>query len=114
MDAAREWSFSVDGATLSRSVSGCFASNHGGALRLAALAGSGITRLPSFLVDPDLRAGTLVEVLRPHARTTRMSVWTLWPHDRHPSPKVRAFVDYAASQSARLGMSQEAVEAGLP
>lgn len=108
MDAQREWRFATEDGPTVVQVSGSFASNHGGALREATRAGAGICRLPGFLVDDDLARGTLVEVLPAHTSADSPGVWALWPHDRHPSPKVRAYVDFLALHAHRLGESDAA------
>lgn len=46
-----------------------------------------------FVVEEDLKAGTLVELLAQHGGTTRPFI-LLYPHARHLSLRVRTFVDY--------------------
>ncbi len=74
----------------------------GGVLRAVAVAGAGITMLPTFVVGDELRAGRLVEVLRdwPMAGLEERAVWAVYPSNRAIPPKVRAFVDFLA---ARIG-----------
>jgi DNA-binding transcriptional LysR family regulator len=62
------------------------------ALRAVALRGHGIVCLPTFLAGPDLAAGTLVRVL-PHL-SLQPSAFAIYLQSRHPSPKVRAMIDY--------------------
>lgn len=71
--------------------------NNGDALRLAALAGVGLAPLPSFLVGPDLAAGTLVSLLDPYLRQEG-AIHAVYPPARPLSPKVRAFVDFLAER----------------
>jgi len=71
--------------------------NNGDALRLAALAGVGLGLLPTFIVGPDLAAGTLVPLLDPYLRQEG-AIHALYPPARHLSPKVRAFVDFLAGR----------------
>ncbi|CAA7611785.1 Transcriptional regulator [Candidatus Terasakiella magnetica] len=89
-----EWRFvGADGQILSQEVAGRFRADNGDVLRLMALAGQGITMLPTFFLGDDLRAGRLVPLLGrfiPHD----VSLNAVYPHARHLSPKVRAFVDY--------------------
>src|SRR3546814_1321079 len=62
--APEEWPvIDESGAPGTVRVSGRLHANNGDVLRLAALAGHGIARLPSFIVGADLAAGTLVPVL---------------------------------------------------
>ena len=74
-------------------MSGRVSANNGDALRILALAGAGVASLPTFIVGPDLRSGALVSVLdRFIPQDLAMSA--VYPHARHLSPKVRAFVDF--------------------
>lgn len=58
-----------------------------------ALQGLGIAYLPDFSIRQPLADGRLLQVLTDHvARTGVFHV--LWPASRHPSPKVRALVDF--------------------
>jgi DNA-binding transcriptional LysR family regulator len=66
-------------------------SNNGEALRHAALAGTGIAQLPTFIVGADLAAGRLVPVLTSW-KTEPLSVHALYARHRHVSPRVMAFV----------------------
>ena len=67
--------------------------NNGEVLRAVALDDAGIALLPTFLVGQDLAAGRLVEVLADH-RFGVLGVHAVYPHRRHLSPKVRAFVEH--------------------
>jgi DNA-binding transcriptional LysR family regulator len=75
-------------------VRGSFQANTGIALRSAALAGVGIATTASFIVHDDLRRGALLPVLPDHAMRAR-DLYAIYPHNRHLSPKVRAFIDFA-------------------
>ena len=58
-----------------------------------ALRGRGITCLPDFSVREHLAEGRLLRVLEPYVQR-RDVFYVLWPASRHPSPKLRALVDY--------------------
>lgn len=58
-----------------------------------ALRGLGIAYLPDFAIREELAAGTLQPVLQEYVLHTNV-FHVLWPGSRHPSPKVRALVDY--------------------
>lgn len=60
-----------------------------------ALRGLGIACLPEFFVHDALADGTLRTVLDEHVES-RTPFYVLWPSGRHPTPKLRAFVDYMA------------------
>lgn len=67
--------------------------NNGDILRSAALQGAGIILQPTFLVGQDLRDGRLVEVLTDYQFGT-LGIHAVYPHRRHLSAKVRAFVQH--------------------
>jgi DNA-binding transcriptional LysR family regulator len=58
-----------------------------------ALRGLGIAYLPDFAVAQALAEGRLRALLGEHVMHTGV-FHVLWPASRHPSPKVRAFVDF--------------------
>ncbi|RBP07284.1 DNA-binding transcriptional LysR family regulator [Roseiarcus fermentans] len=96
-----EWRFvDPDGKPRLVPVSGRVGANNGDALRAMALAGVGVALLPTFIVGPDLSAGALVPALdRFLAQDLAMSA--VYPHSRHLSPKVRAFVDFLVERFGR-------------
>jgi DNA-binding transcriptional LysR family regulator len=68
-----------------------------GSLREAALAGLGPALLPDWLVDADLRAGTLVRLLPGHevtATTFDTGAWAVYPSRSFLPAKVRAMIDH--------------------
>ena len=69
--------------------------NSGDTCRVAALRNQGIVLQPSFLVGPDLLAGTLVEVL-PAWRSIELGVYAVYPSRKFVSPKVRLMIDFLA------------------
>lgn len=90
-----EWSFTMpDGGSISVAVSGTLQANTGVVLRAAALAGTGIATTATFIVHEDLARGALVEVL-PDYKLRARDLYAVYPHNRHLSPKVRAFIDFA-------------------
>lgn len=68
-------------------------SNSGDTCRAAALRHLGLVLQPSFLVGPDLRAGTLVEVL-PQWRAVELGIYAVYPTRLHVAPKVRLLIDF--------------------
>jgi DNA-binding transcriptional LysR family regulator len=95
MPKPHEWIFTApDGSRETVHVRGSMQANTGIALRSAALAGVGIATTASFIVHDDLRCGTLVRVLPDQAMRAR-DLYAVYPHSRHLSPKVRAFIDFA-------------------
>lgn len=69
--------------------------DNGEALRRVALTGHGVVCLPTYLVGDDIGAGRLVQIL-PAQLTLEASAFAVYPQSRHPSPKVRALIDYLA------------------
>jgi DNA-binding transcriptional LysR family regulator len=65
----------------------------------AVLAGMGIAPLPPWLVQEDLEAGRLVELL-PDFRPPSATVYAVYTSRRYLSPKVRTFVDFLADHCA--------------
>jgi DNA-binding transcriptional LysR family regulator len=70
-------------------------------LRQAALAGIGVTMLPGFLITGDLAAGRLQPLLERH-ELPPSCIYAVYPHQRHLSPNVRAFVDFLVEAIAAL------------
>jgi DNA-binding transcriptional LysR family regulator len=67
--------------------------NSGDTCRAAALAHQGVILQPSFLVGPDLAAGTLVELM-PQYRSMELGIYAVYPTRKHVPAKVRALVDF--------------------
>lgn len=85
------WRFASLGGEPLR-LSGRFASNHGDALRRAALDGCGILLQPEVLLADDLAAGRLLPLFE-HDLPPPRPVHLLYPRDRQPLPKLSRFVD---------------------
>lgn len=95
---SQEWRFvRADGRPWPVEVRGRLHANNGDALRAAALRGFGLAVLPSFLVGSDFQSGALVSVLDAFMAQDS-GVYAVYPHARHLSPKVRAFVDFLAER----------------
>ncbi|MEI2456616.1 LysR family transcriptional regulator [Lysobacter firmicutimachus] len=82
---------------------GNFATNHGEALRRAAVAGCGIVLQPEVLLADDLASGRLVRLLEDQLPPPR-PVHLLYPRDRQPLPKLSRFVELAMQ---RMGPESE-------
>ncbi len=77
------------------------------ALMQSVVAGFGIGYMPDFLVRDALTAGTLASVL--DAYTTTVGQFSIvWPSSRHPSPRLRAFVDFMCDRLFEAARVQEA------
>jgi DNA-binding transcriptional LysR family regulator len=73
--------------------------NNGDTCRAAAVAGLGIAQLPGFLVDADIVAGRLVEIM-PASCSHEIGVYAVYPSRKHLSLKVRALADFLAAALA--------------
>ena len=80
-------------------VSGSVQYNSGHSLVDAALKGLGIVQLPDYYVQKYLESGELVSLLDNY-REPEESIWAIYPHNRHLSPKIRLLVDYLAERLA--------------
>nr|WP_298682192.1 LysR family transcriptional regulator [uncultured Dongia sp.] len=89
-----EWRLQrTDGTPWPVPIRGHLHADNGDVLRLAALAGTGIAFLPSFIVGGDLQAAKLVSLLADFVPTDS-AIFAVYPTSRHLSPKVRAFIDF--------------------
>lgn len=75
-----------------------------------ALQGLGIAYLPDFSIREPLADGRLRAILTDHVQRTGV-FHVLWPASKHPSPKVRAFVDFL---SAKVFPPSEGKQPGWP
>ena len=88
-----EWRFlDPAGAPISVRVSGPLITTSIDTMRAAALAGVGLWLGPPFLVADLLESGALRRLL-PDYRTPEFEIDALYPHRRHVTAKVRAFID---------------------
>ena len=97
------WHFIEDGKNTDKEknlrVSGSVQYNSGHSLVDATLKGLGIVQLPDYYVQKYLASGALVSVLDNY-REPEESIWAVYPHNRHLSPKIRLLVDYLAEYLA--------------
>lgn len=70
--------------------------NNGETCRAAALAHQGVILQPGFVVDAELAAGRLVELL-PEYRSTEIGIYAVYPSRKHLSAKVRVLIDFLAA-----------------
>lgn len=80
-------------------VSGSVQYNSGHSLVDAALKGLGIVQLPDYYVQKYLASGELISLLDDY-REPEESIWAIYPHNRHLSPKIRLLVDYLSEHLA--------------
>ena len=89
------WVFTGPNGPVSVPVSGRIRGDNGDALVEMARTGMGVYRCPTFMSSELLANGQLETVLDAYV-TSDIFVYAIWPHNRHLSTKVRAFVDYLA------------------
>lgn len=97
----QDWHFVSGGAELSIRASGNFRCNSAVALVQAAVSGLGLFLGPTFMVAAEIKAGRLVPLLADYL-PVEFDVCALYPHRRHLSAKVRAFIDLLAEQFSLL------------
>jgi DNA-binding transcriptional LysR family regulator len=91
-----EWRFiDPDGAPLTVRVAGNLVTSDTELMRLAVTAGLGVTLIAPFNLHEELRAGSVVPLLRNYG-TPELSIAALYPHRRHLAAKVRVFIDALA------------------
>jgi DNA-binding transcriptional LysR family regulator len=77
------------------------------------LAGMAVAPLPPWLVDDDIAAGRLVELL-PRQRMAATTLYAVYTSRRYLAPKVRTFVDHMASSCAGLASGAASAAAVAP
>jgi DNA-binding transcriptional LysR family regulator len=77
------------------------------ALRLAALGGVGVCQFPTFVVQDDLQAGRLIDML-PQWKPKAGIIHAVFPSRRGLLPSVRTLLDYLAEAYATLSRAEEA------
>ncbi|HQU63139.1 MAG: LysR family transcriptional regulator [Nitrosomonas sp.] len=70
-------------------------------LRDAAVNSQGIVYLPTFIVYREIETGALIPVLR-DMRARQINAYAIYPHTRHLSLRVRAFVDFLVQRFAGI------------
>jgi LysR family transcriptional regulator for bpeEF and oprC len=103
--------FMVDGQAVEIKVPSMVAINDADAYLQCGVKGAGLIQPARFMALPYLRTGALVELL-PQWKPQPMPISVVYPHNRHLSSKVRAFVDWIAELFERcpLLMGQEEAE----
>jgi LysR family transcriptional regulator for bpeEF and oprC len=90
-----DWAFMVDDKEVEVKMKSLVSVNDADAYVTCGLEGFGLIQPAYFMVRPQLNSGQLVEVL-PDLKPLPMPISVVYPHSRHLSSKVRAFVDWIA------------------
>lgn len=70
--------------------------------REAVIKGAGIGLIPKLICKDALAIGQLVKVLPEWSSARLVRVYAVWPSRRHPTPRLRAFIDYLAETIPQL------------
>lgn len=109
LDATDRWHFRGDGEGIDVAIKPRLIVTTAEAALDAALSGFGLTRLLSYQAVDALAEKRLVRVLRDY-ETEAAPIHLVYPDGKHPPPKLRMFLDWAAP---RLRQRCEAVASGL-
>lgn len=93
----QRWQLTHAGKTMSVPINSRLCSNNGDVLRDAALAGHGITKLPTFLIGEDIRAGRLQVVLPDHP-PTELGIYALYAPNQYLAAKTRVLIDFLVNR----------------
>lgn len=95
-----DWDYMIDGVRTEVKVQGTVSVNDAEGYMALALQGFGMVQAARFMALPHIEKGELVEVLS-QWKPAPLPISVLYPQNRHLSPKVRAFADWAAEIFAR-------------
>ena len=90
-------------------VGGLLASNHYTLLKKAALAGAGVSRLPSYMIQRELAEGSLVWLLRDY-QTRTQPVFLIHPYQSRLPRRTQLLADYLLRWFERSRMQLVALE----
>jgi DNA-binding transcriptional LysR family regulator len=91
------WKFASpqDGSLFEREVAGTLSFDSNDVIIEAGLAGDGLVQLHTYMAEPYLKSGQLVQVLSEY-EAPGPPISVLFPSNRHLSPKVRIFIDFVS------------------
>ncbi|WJD60486.1 LysR family transcriptional regulator [Pseudomonas kurunegalensis] len=96
-----QWQFRQGGKAQAIPVAGRMRANNGELLRDAAIAGMGVTYLPTFIVGQALAAGRLVSVLEDWTPPA-LQLSAVYPQHRQVARPVQGFVDFLRERLVQL------------
>ena len=97
----QHWQFKRDGRRFSIPVSGNLRFDHAEALVEAAVAGTAMIQISSYVTAAAIKHRQLVPVLISY-QVDSPPISVLYPQSANPPPRIRAFVDFLVSWAARL------------
>jgi DNA-binding transcriptional LysR family regulator len=89
----QRWQLTRDREAITVPIASSLCSNNGDVLRAAALADQGITKLPTFLVGPDIAAGRL-QLVMPDTPPVGLGIYALYTPSRYLAAKTRLLIDF--------------------
>jgi DNA-binding transcriptional LysR family regulator len=102
-EVEHEWRLDgPDGATAAIRHTPRFVTGDMVALRLAALRGVGVCQFPTFVVQDDIKAGRLIDLLPPGWAPRAGIIHAAFPSRRGLLPSVRTLLDFLAKEYAAL------------
>ena len=88
-----EWGFTRNGNYEKANVQGNISANDSIAVKKMTIYGAGITSLPTFLADEEIKNGKLVRLL-PEYKEGTSPIYAVFPEKKYMPPKVRAYIDF--------------------
>jgi DNA-binding transcriptional LysR family regulator len=101
-----EWRFKNGEIEKVIHITGAIKANNGDMLRLTALNGAGLILQPLFIVEDDLKAGHLVQVLSQYS-SSDFGIYAVYPSKKHLSAKVRTFVDFLVDRLSTVAVHEQ-------
>jgi DNA-binding transcriptional LysR family regulator len=96
---AQPWQFQRDQRRLSVPVRGNLRLDHAEAMVEAALAGTALIQISSYVTAPSIARGQLRPVLTAY-QVDSPPIWAVYPRNSNPTPRLRAFVDFLVKWGA--------------
>ncbi|MFZ6745332.1 LysR family transcriptional regulator [Undibacterium sp. JH2W] len=93
------WHFQREDVAVQVDIASHFNANDATVLLQAALAGAGISVLPTYLMGDHVRKGDM-HIILPEWKAPDRTIYALFPSRRHLSPAVRALLDFLVAEFA--------------
>lgn len=89
------WTFQgLGGAVTAKRIVPAVRINDGGAICNAARDGLGVALMATWCAADEIRAGSLIPILRDFPLVSTQTLWAIYPSSRELAPKVRVFIDW--------------------
>lgn len=98
--AAQRWQLTHKGRVLAVPIQSGLCSNNAEVLRVAAVNGLGIAKLPTFIAGPDIRAGRLKPVMCDYPAVD-LVIYAIYAANRFVPAKLRLFIDALVERFAQ-------------